>query len=235
VQPPKEWEDRVKKREPDISANRAKLVALIEHLDDGIGRVLAALEKNGMMDNTLIIFSSDNGGQVDVGANNGIYRGAKQDMYEGGIRVAGGMYWKGRIKAGSVANNFAMLSDLFPTICEVAGAKITHPIDGISILPTLLGQEQITDNRTVYWVRREGNMRYGGLAYYAARHGNYKILQNTPWEPIQFFNLATDPVEQKPLDPAKDFPEIYRRLFMSQMEHIRLAGAVPWQKSGENY
>ena len=231
VQPPKEWEDKVKNREPDISERRAKLVALIEHLDEGVGQVLAALERNGMMDNTLIIFSSDNGGHAPSEANNGIYRGAKEDMFEGGIRVAGGMYWKGRIKAGSVTDNFAMLSDLFPTICEVAGAKITHPVDGISILPTLLGQEQITDNRTVYWVRREGNMRYGGMAYYAARQGKYKILQNTPWEPVQFFDLAADPTEQKPLDPTRELQEIYRQLFRSQMEHIRHAGAIPWQKT----
>ena len=231
VQPPKEWEDKVKKREQGISEKRAKLVALIEHLDEGVGKVLAALEKNGMMENTLIIFTSDNGGQLDLGANNGIYRGSKQDMYEGGIRVAGGMCWKGKIKAGSVTDNFALLFDLFPTICEVAGAKIPYTIDGISLLPTLLGQKQITDDRTVYWVRREGNMRYGGMAYYATRKGNFKILQNTPWEPVQFFDIAADPVEQKPLDSNnKNFSDIYRQLFMSQMEHIRLAGAVPWQK-----
>jgi arylsulfatase A-like enzyme len=231
IQPPKEWEEKVKNREPNISERRAKLVALIEHLDDGVGQVLTALEKNGMMENTLIIFSSDNGGDLGPGANNGIYRNGKGSMYEGGIRVAGGMYWKGKIKAGSVTDNFAMLSDLFPTICEAAGAKITHPIDGISILPTLLGQKQITDDRIVYWVRREGNMQFGGLAYYATRRGNYKILQNTPWEPVQLFDLADDPVEQKPLDTSKELQDIYRQLFLSQMEHIRLSGAVPWQKT----
>ena len=231
LQPPQEWEEKVKTREPGISETRAKLVALIEHLDDGVGRVLAALEKNGMMDNTLIIFCSDNGGYAPSEASNGIFHGAKEEMYEGGIRVACGMYWKDKIKAGSITDNFAMLFDLFPTICEIASVNIPHPINAISILPTLLGQEQITDNRTVYWVRREGNMNYGGLAYYAARRGNYKILQNTPWEPIQFFDLATDPVEQKPLDPAIDFRDIYRQLFQSQMEHIRLSGTVPWQKA----
>jgi arylsulfatase A-like enzyme len=231
VQPPEEYTEKVKNREAGISEKRAKLVALIEHLDDGVGRVLAALEKNGMTDNTLIIFSSDNGGHAPSGANNGIFRGAKEDMYEGGIRVAGGMCWKGKIKAGSVTGNFAMLSDLFPTVCEAAGAKIIRPIDGISILPTLLGKEQITDNRTVYWVRREGGMFYGGMAYYATRRGSCKILQNTPWEPVQFFDLATDPVEQKPLDPEKDFSDIYKHLFRSQTEHIRLSGAVPWQKA----
>ena len=231
LQPPQEWEEKVKTREPGISETRAKLVALIEHLDDGVGRVLATLEKNGMIDNTLIIFASDNGGHAPSEASMGIFRGAKTDMYEGGIRVACGMYWKDKIKAGTVTDNFAMLFDLFPTICEVAGATIPHPINAISILPTLLGQEQITDNRTVYWVYREGNMSNGGRASYATRQGYYKILQNTPWEPIQFFDLANDMVEQKPLDPTKEFQEIYRDLFRSQMEHIRQAGAVPWQKA----
>jgi arylsulfatase A-like enzyme len=231
IQPPKEWEEKVKKRELDISKVRAKLVALIEHLDDGVGRVLAALDKNGMMENTLIIFVSDNGGQSDAGANNGIFRGGKQDMYEGGIRVSGGMFWKNKIKAGSITGNFAMLFDLFPTICEAVGATIPHPIDGISLMSTLTGQDQITDNRTVFWVRREGNMRYGGKDYYAARNGNYKILQNTPWEPVQFFDLAADPEEKNPLNPAGALRDTYRQLFNSQMEHIRRAGAVPWQKS----
>jgi len=230
IQPPKEWEEKVKQREPGISEKRAKIVALIEHLDDGVGRVLATLEKNGMMKNTLILFSSDNGGDLGPGADNGIYRNGKGSMYEGGIRVAGGMCWKGKIRAGAVTDNFAMLFDLFPTICEAAGAKIPHPIDGISILPTLLGQKQVTDDRIVYWMRREGG-NFGGLAYYAARLGNYKILQNTPWEPIQFFDLRVDVVEQKPLDKAKNFPDIYRQLFQNQMNHIRLAGAVPWQKA----
>jgi len=231
VQPPKEWEEKIKNRERGISEKRAKLVALIEHLDDGVGRVLAALEKSGMMDNTLIIFASDNGGHAPSEANNGIYRGAKEDMFEGGIRVAGGMCWKGKIKAGSVTANFALLSDLFTTICDVAVATIPHPVDGISILPTLLGQEQITDNRMAYWVRREGNMRYGGMAYYAARQGSYKILQNTPYEPVQFFDLKADPTEQKPLDQTKELQEIYEQLFRNQMEHIRQAGAIPWQKA----
>ena len=230
IQPPKEWEEKVKQREPDISERRAKLVALIEHLDNGIGQVLEALELNGMLDNTLILFTSDNGGDLGPGANNGIYRNGKGSMYEGGIRVAGGMYWKNKIKAGTVTDNFAMLFDLFPTICEAAGAIIPQPIDGISILPTLLGLEQITDDRTVFWVRREGG-NFGGLAYYAARQGGLKILQNTPWEPVQYFNLAADPIEQNPLDKTKDFPTVYNDLFRSQMKHIRLSGAVPWQKA----
>lgn len=229
IQPPQEWIERVKKREPMISEKRAKIIALIEHLDAGIARVWDALEKNGQLENTLVIFTSDNGGQEDAGADNGIFRGAKEDMYEGGIRVAAGVYWKGKIKADRESNNFAMLSDLFPTICEIAGAQYRHPVEGISILATLLGDSQVTDNRTVHWVRREGNMRYGGMAYYATRRGDYKILQNTPWEPVQLFNVTEDPSEERPLD-LKQHKQLYESLFRSQMGHIHQTGSIPWQK-----
>lgn len=229
IQPPHEWVEKVKKREPGITDKRAKIVALIEHLDAGIARVWDTLEANGQLENTLVIFTSDNGGQEDAGADNGIYRGAKEDMYEGGIRVAAGVYWKGKIKAGRESDNFAMLSDLFPTVCEIAGAQYTHAIDGVSILPVLLGEKQVTDDRTVHWVRREGNMRYGGMAYYATRKGDYKILQNTPWEPIQLFNVVADPSEKQPLD-KKQYQQIYELLFRNQMEHIRQTGSIPWQQ-----
>ena len=77
------------------------MVALIEHLDMSVGRVLAALKENGQTENTLIIFTSDNGGQISAGANCGPWRGAKEDMFEGGIRVPMCASWPGRIPAGS--------------------------------------------------------------------------------------------------------------------------------------
>ncbi|MDR3261762.1 MAG: sulfatase-like hydrolase/transferase, partial [Tannerella sp.] len=182
------------------------------------------------LENTLIIFTSDNGGQKNVGANNGPLRGAKGEMYEGGIKVAGGAYWKGTIHP-AVNNNMVMLSDIYPTLCELTGAKISHTIDGISVLPLLEGKSQITDDRTVFWVRREGGLQYGGLAYYAARYKDCKIVQNTPWEPVQYFNMATDLTEERPLPNRSD--DTYRHLFRTLMEHIRLAGAIPWQKPDE--
>lgn len=226
VQPPQEWLDKVTQRDPSLSLKRAKLVALIEHLDYNIGRVYESLEKSGQLENTLILFASDNGGQADAGANNGPFRGAKQDMYEGGIHVAGGCYWKGEIRP-AVLDNFVMLSDIFPTLCDLTGAPVEHEIDGMSVLPLLRGESLDTDNRMVYWVRREGNFRYGGMAYYASRYRDYKILQNTPWEPIQFFNLKDDPKEQHPIVEKDSEP--YERLFKGLMEHIRQAGMIPWQ------
>ncbi|MHC4494858.1 MAG: sulfatase-like hydrolase/transferase [Planctomycetota bacterium] len=226
IQPPSDWIDRVKSRQPGISDKRAKLVALIEHLDDGIGKVMAALKDSGASDNTLVIFTSDNGGQLSVGANNGPLRAGKQDMYEGGIRVPMCAVWPGKIKPGTRSERIGLTMDLFPTICDAAGAGIAHEIDGRSILPTLLGKSQPVEDRFLFWVRREGG-RYGGRAYYAARYGDYKLVQNSPFEPMQLFNLKDDPQEKNPLGKRN---RMYQKLFTALRNHIIEAGAVPWEK-----
>lgn len=226
IQPPQEWFDKVNKREPDLPEARAKNVAFIEHLDYNVGRVMEALEASGLDEKTLVVFTSDNGGALRVAQSNGKLRGGKQDMYEGGIKVPAFAVWKGRIAAGSKSNNLAMLMDLFPTFTELAQSKREMEIDGISILPTMLGEDQVTDERYVYWVRREG-WHYGGQAYYAARYKDYKILQNTPHEAIQYFNLKDDPFEQHPLslEDNSEFQDLRKHL----QEQIKKAGAIPWQ------
>ncbi|MDR1595271.1 MAG: sulfatase-like hydrolase/transferase [Prevotellaceae bacterium] len=225
LQPPAEWLEKAKKREPNSTGKRAALVALIEHLDEQVGRVIHALETNRQLENTLIIFVSDNGGDRGSNANNGPLNGWKGQMLEGGIRVAAGIYWKGKIKPAT-AENFAMLMDIFPTVCQLTGTEITHKIDGISILPALLGEKQTTDDRTVFWVRREGG-DFGGRAAYAARYKDCKVLQNRPYEPLQYFDLKNDPNEQTPL--SIETSERYRKLFYELMDHVREAGQVPWQ------
>ncbi len=226
IQPPDEWLRRVKNRELGIDEKRAKLVALIEHLDDGIGKVISALKDTGVSDDTLVIFTSDNGGQLGVGASNGPLRAGKQDMYEGGIREPMCAVWPGKIQPGTRSDRVALTMDLYPTICEAAGAKIAHEIDGRSILPTLLGKSQPAEDRFLFWVRREGG-GYGGRAYYAARYGDYKLVQNNPFEPMELYNLKDDPREQKPLG-RKD--KMYQKLSTALRNHIIEAGAVPWQK-----
>ncbi|MDR2809243.1 MAG: sulfatase-like hydrolase/transferase, partial [Tannerellaceae bacterium] len=225
LQPPMEWLEKVKKREPNITKKRAALIALIEHLDEQVGRVIHALETNSQLENTLIIFVSDNGGDRGSDANNGLLNGWKGQMLEGGIRVAAGFYWKGKIKP-AVTENFAMLMDIFPALCQLTGMEIKHKIDGVSILPTLLGEKQTTDDRTVFWVRREG-WDFGGRAAYAARYKEYKVLQNIPYEPLQYFDLKSDPKEQTSL--SIETSEQYRKLFYELMDHVQEAGQIPWQ------
>lgn len=225
IQPTEEWLAKVKKREPGLSELRAKNVAFVEHMDDAIGRVLSALESTGLAENTLVIFSSDNGGSLPHGASNGPLRAGKQDMYEGGIKVPTCFVWPGKIKPETQNNNLGLTMDLFPTLCEIAGVTINHEIDGISLTPGIQGKKQITDDRTVFFVRREGG-GYGGLCYYAARKGKYKLLQNTPFEPLQLFDIVSDPYEKQPLDENS---EEFRDLKYNLSQHIRKSGAIPWQ------
>lgn len=227
IQPPDEWLEKVKKREGMSDEKRAKNIALVEHLDAGIGRVIDALKKTGQYKNTIIIFTSDNGGNLPSGASNGNLRGGKQDMYEGGIKVPACMVWNGTIKAGSVSNNLGLTMDFFPTICAAAGVKVSHKIDGKNLLPDIGGKNQEVDNRMVYFMRREGGV-YGGLCYYAARKGSFKLVQNTPYEELQLFNIELDPLEKIPLDVnQKQFKEMKDGL----SQHIRKAGAIPWGKT----
>ena len=125
IQPPTEWLAKVTEREPRISEKRAKLVALIEHFDAGLGRVLNTLDRLQLTENTLVVFTSDNGGLLESGANNGSWRNGKTHMYEGGLRVPGAARWPGHIKAGSHVEHTALTMDIFATLCEAAGVAAT--------------------------------------------------------------------------------------------------------------
>jgi arylsulfatase A-like enzyme len=231
IQPPEEWVAKVKAREPNITDRRAKLVALIEHMDDGIGRVLNTIRKQ-VSDGgrpTVVIFSSDNGGQLSVGANNGPLRDGKQSVYEGGLKVATCAAWYGsdRIKPDSTTDFTAMSMDLFPTICDLAGATVEHPIEGRTILPTLLGRKQPPLRDLWYFTRREGNLRYQGKTIDAIRRGPWKLLQNSPFEPLELYNLDDDPLEENNL--AGTNRKVFGELSAELRKRLQKGGAVPWQ------
>lgn len=228
IQPPAEWLAKVTARQPGINPKRAALVALIEHMDAGIGRVIGALRATGQYDNTLIVFSSDNGGHLPMMANNGPLRAGKESMYEGGLRVPACVAWPGHIKSGSVSEQVNLSMDLYPTLLAVAGVKPQNPIDGRSFLNTLLGQSPAPDDRPLYFTRREGGDRYAGQCSYALRQGNWKLVQNGPFEPMGLYDLSRDPNEERNL--AKDQPDTYRRLRAVLMQHIQQGGRVAWQK-----
>lgn len=227
IQPPAEWTAKVKQREPDISDRRAKLVALIEHMDAGIGMVIEKLHSTGLAERTLVIFTSDNGGQLGVGAHNGPLRDGKQSVYEGGLKVPMCAVWPGRIQPGTRRERIALTMDLYPTICAAAGAKLEHTIDGRSILPTLLGEKQPEEDRDLFFHRREGGTRYGGLIINAVRRGDWKLLQNSPFAPQELYNLADDPQEQNNL--AGKNRQKFNELAAALRVQVQRGGAVPWQ------
>ncbi len=197
---------------------RAAYAAMISRLDGDVGRLMAQLEKLGLDDNTLVLFSSDNGTthleqEVDYEffESVGPLRGLKGSLYEGGIRVPMIARWKGKIRPSTTTDLPSAFCDVMPTLAEVAGAEIPAGIDGISFLPTLLGQpEKQKKHDFLYWEFAG----YGGQQ--AVRMGPWKAVRqnmlrkNNP-DPlkIELFNLAEDVGEQN--DLAAEKPEIVEK------------------------
>ena len=223
VQPPEKWVKRVKQREEDIHPKRAKLVAFIEHLDHGIGQVLDALKNSGQTEETLIVFTSDNGGHKGSHARVGPHRGYKQDMYEGGLAVPMSAVWPGHIEPGSRSDLVTTTMDLYPTILEAAGANSPANRDGVSFLPTLLGQPQSLD-RYLIFLRRVGA---GDRVYYAVRRGKWKLVQNRPSKQLKLYNLEQDPKEQN--DVSDQRSRVFQALKNALRQHVQRAERVPWQ------
>ena len=228
IQPPAEWIEKVRQRQPGMSAKRLPLAALIEQMDHGIGEVLRALDTTGLAEKTLVLMTSDNGGVLAYDASNGPYRGAKQDLYEGGLRVPLIAAWPGRIGPGTESARVGLTMDLYATICEAAGVPLDRRVDGRSLLPALLGKETAAPTRDLFWMRREGGARYRGQDYYAVRRGPWKLLHNSPFEPMQLFHLGDDPRETT--DRSASEPELVRDLTAALQLHLQRAGAVPWQR-----
>lgn len=226
LQPPPEWLKKVRQREPQMNGNRAKLVALTEHLDSGIGRVLEKLDSTGLASNTLVIFTSDNGGDQASGANNGPWRGAKGRMYDGGLRVPGAARWPGVIAPGSTTQRMTMTMDIFATACAVAGVAPPSNIDAVGFLPALRGRKDPEAPRDFYFVRREGG-EYAGKTIEAMRRGDWKLLRNKPSAPLELYHVRTDPKENN--DVAAHEKTVFDELSAALQKQIRIGGAVRWQ------
>lgn len=227
IQPPDDWVERVREREPDITPQRAKYVALVEHMDDGIGRVLDTLEETGQLSNTLVIYTSDNGGAMQVGAHNGPLRGQKGEMYEGGIRVPTCAMWHEHLPEGEVSDQVALLMDFYPTLCDLADIPINHEIEGRSILKTLQGEKQDLSERLLYWLRREGGQQFLGQCQHAVRQGDIKLLHNRPFQPLELYDLSSDPMETTDLSELNR--DLYREMGGLFQVETQKAGHVPWQ------
>ena len=193
---------------------RAAFAAMITLLDDQVGEIVAKVAELGIADNTLIIFTSDNGAHQEGGADpeffnsSGPFRGYKRDLFEGGVHVPMIAYWPGIIKAGSESNHISAFWDIVPTFTELAGLPAPDNTDGISFLPTILGKGSQPEHPYLYWEFHEK----GGRT--ALRAGKWKAVRynvlKEPNAPIKLFDLSKDPGEQK--NVASEHPETVVRL-----------------------
>ncbi|MDB6003465.1 MAG: sulfatase [Prosthecobacter sp.] len=231
IEPPVEWLAKVKARAPHLDEKRALNAALVEHLDDRIGQLLAVLKETGLDQNTVVAFGSDNGGSLPHAQNNDPWRDGKTSHYDGGLRVPFMVRWPGHIKAGSHSDYAGLNFDLFPTFLELAGAKPSPDIDAISLVPILNGGT-IDQPRDLYFVRREGGPAYGGKSYEALIRGDWKLMQNTPYSPLELYNLKNDPQEKTNL--MGKAPKVFKELSTALRTHVQIGGATPWQKPESN-
>ena len=179
---------------------RRVFAAMVMSLDDGIGRVLTALNRQGLEQDTLVIFMTDHGGDPDYGGGNGPLRGEKATLFEGGIRVPCLIRWPGKLKAGTTVDFVGSSLDLFATFCSLAGADVSKfQLDGIDLLPQLL-EGQPRRERELFWqLRNEA----------ALRHGEWKYLQTADGREL-LFNLGRDLGEADNL--AQERPKVLARL-----------------------
>ncbi|MDP1799282.1 MAG: sulfatase-like hydrolase/transferase [Planctomycetaceae bacterium] len=227
IEPPDDWLAKVKQRAPQWDEKRAKNVAFVEHLDDRIGRVLVTLKETGLDQNTLVVFTADNGGSLPHGKNNNPWRDGKQSHYDGGLRVPFMVRWPGHIPAGSRCDYAGLNFDLFPTFLELAGLKPAADLDAVSLVPLLNGKT-ITKPRDLYFVRREGGPAYGGKSYEALIRGDWKLMQNDPYSPLELYNLKDDPHEQQNL--AATNKKVFNELSAALRAHVQRGGATSWQR-----
>jgi len=210
--------------------------AMVEAMDQAVGKVLQQLEDSGVADNTIVLFTSDNGGLATsegLPTSNLPLRGGKGWVYEGGIREPWIVRYPGITKAGAVSNEPICSIDLFPTLASAAKVEITHEIDGLNLLPALKGES--LKRKALYWhyphYGNQGNFPGGAI-----REGDFKLVERYEDGQVHLYNLKEDLAEQH--DLAKEMPERVQQMRAHLHQWYKSVdaqflreknGKVPWQ------
>jgi len=192
---------------PQPEKNKA---AMISRLDNDVGKLLTRLQDLKIDGNTVVFFSSDNGPHKEGGVDPkffqsaGPLRGIKRDLYEGGIRVPMIVRWPGTIKPGRVSDQVWSFWDFLPTAMEIAMLKPSEKIDGISMLPTLLGRTQTNQHAALYWEFHERGFQQ------AARMDQWKAVRPQAGEPLELYDLKSDLAEKR--NVAQEHPDVVAKM-----------------------
>lgn len=193
---------------PQVEKNYAAMVTMI---DRDVGKLMALLEEKGIAKDTLVLFTSDNGPSAEAKHKPAYFqsaasmRGTKRDLYEGGIRVPMIVRWPDQVPAGQSSDEMWTHWDLLPTLAEIAGQKVTHRIDGHSILPALKGGKA-PQHDYLYW--DYGHTR--GQYKQAVRLGDWKAVRNGADQPIELYDVRYDATESQ--DVSAQHPEVIARI-----------------------
>jgi len=175
---------------------RKTYAAMVSAVDDGVGLVLSKLEELKIMDNTIVVFLSDNGGPEDSnGSDNGMLRGQKGDLFDGGIRVPFAMQWPAKIKAGTVYDHPVISLDIFATVVAQTKTpvKTKNVLDGVNLIPYITGEKSGEPHDYLFWRKFDAKD-------YAVRKGNQKMVIKNAGEKM-LFDLGKDVSEQNDLGP----------------------------------
>jgi arylsulfatase A-like enzyme len=193
-----------------VEKPRAVFAAMVSRLDHHVGEILSLVKELGLDENTLVIFTSDNGPHQEAGADpdffesRGPLKGYKRDLYEGGIRVPHIARWPGKIEGGSTTDHVSAFWDLKSTLAEITGRAIPENTDGISFLPTLLGTSGQKEHDYLYWEFHERGGRQ------ALRKDDWKLVRYNVLNPrkttTELYNLNEDISES--INVASEYPEL---------------------------
>ena len=192
-----------------VEKPNAVLAGMVTALDDYVGQIVSVLEQKGILDNTLIVFTSDNGPHDEGGANpkffkaSAPYKGQKRDLYDGGIHVPMIVQWPDKIKKPRVDNTPWLFADVLPTVADIAGVNLnTVPrvrTNGVSINGLLNDDPKTMAERTLYWefAKQVGDPNSGiiGDTFQAARKGDFKAVRYTVQGDMELYNIIKDPSE----------------------------------------
>lgn len=214
-----------------LSQKEAEYAALIEGMDKSLGDLMHLLQEKNIENNTIILFISDNGGfsmaprSGNAFTQNLPLKSGKGSLYEGGIRVPMLVKWPGIVKAGSVAHQYIIIEDFFPTILQMAGInhyKKVQQIDGKSFMPVLKKPELKDDKRELIWhfpnkwIKEDGQ----GINYKSAiRKGNWKLIYNMKSGTKELYNLESDIGEQN--DLSGQYPSLLKKLSAILSDNLR--------------
>lgn len=185
--------------------NNPHLAAQLFSIDEGVGQIVSKLKEHNLLENTLLVFMGDNGGENKV-TTNGPLRDGKQSLYEGGIRVPLIMSWASHIQAGSVTREPVVCCDFLPTFSELTNTPLPvgQPMDGVSLAPLLTQPTAVLDRSDLYW-----HYPYNKMS--AIRSREWKLIEHLGTGKIELFHLPTDLSEQN--DQSKVHPDIAGSLF----------------------
>ena len=205
-----------------VTKPKATHAAMVSRMDHYVGEIVSKLEDLGLLENTIIMFSSDNGAHREGGADpvffnsTAGFKGFKRDLYEGGIRTSLLMSWQGKIAENTKNDHISAFWDVMPTVQELIGDKKRENTDGISFLPTLINKGKQKQHDYLYWEFHEDGGRQ------AVRYKNFKLIKFQVKDPTksyyELYDLAKDPYEKTPIQNKKIFQKMDRMLGEAHVE-----------------